>query len=111
MSDNENEEKKSTIEEWIQETVGEMDEDTNIIVLDGLDDAIIGFGEEFGGKVRLVYDGEKLLKILQDRDGMTEEEALEWYGFNIIGAHFGDTNPVFIFRKAPESTQNEETLQ
>lgn len=105
------EEKNDIVQEWIEETVAEMGEDTNIIVLDGLNDAIIGFGEEFGGKVRLVYDGDKLIKLLMERDGMSEEDAIEWYGFNIIGAHFGDSNPLFIFRKAPESIPSEEPLQ
>jgi hypothetical protein len=27
---------------------------------------------------------------------MTEEEAVEWVDFNIVGAHFGPQNPVIM---------------
>lgn len=32
------------------------------------------------------------------RDGMTEEEAQEWYEFNILGAYCGEGMPVFLIK-------------
>lgn len=66
------------------------------IVLDGLDDAIVGIVEEFGSAFRILYSRDKILEILQKRDGMTFEEAEEFYGFNILGLYAGEQNPIFL---------------
>jgi hypothetical protein len=65
------------------------------IILDGLDDAIIGIVEEFGSSPRILYSKDKILQILQDRDSMTYEESEEYYDFNILGLYAGEQNPVF----------------
>lgn len=65
------------------------------IKLDGLDDAIVGIVEDFHGP-RILYSKEKILKILQERDLMTEEESEEFYDFNILGLYAGEQNPVFL---------------
>lgn len=65
------------------------------IILDGLDDAIIGLVEDFKG-CRILYDKSKILQILQERDSMTEEEATEFYDFNILGLYAGEQNAVFL---------------
>lgn len=66
------------------------------IILDGLDDAIVGIVEQFGSSPRILYSKDKILEILQDRDGMTYEESEEFYDYNILGLHAGDQNPVFL---------------
>ena len=66
------------------------------IILDGLDNAIIGITEEFGMEHRILYSVNKILDILSN-DGMTNrEEALEYYYYNIVGGHFGERNPIFL---------------
>ncbi len=42
----------------------------------------------------VAYDKEAILEILM-RD-MSEEEAIEYFDFNIIGAYVGDKTPVFV---------------
>ena len=66
------------------------------ILLDGLETAIVGIVEEFGNGNRILYSKSKILDILQKRDGMTYEEAEEYYDYNIIGGYFGERNPVFL---------------
>ena len=66
------------------------------IILDGLDDAIVGIVEEFGNSPRILYSKDKILQILQDRDGMTYEESEEFYDYNILGLHAGEQNAVFL---------------
>lgn len=66
------------------------------IILDGLDDAIIGIVENFGSGPKILYSKEKILEILQSRDLMTLEEAIEFYSFNILGLYAGEQNPVFL---------------
>jgi len=66
------------------------------ILLDGLNDAIIGITEEFGKDNRILYSKSKILSILCERDGMSISEAEEFYDFNILGLYAGEQNPVFL---------------
>lgn len=65
------------------------------VLIDGFDEAIIGISEEFGSEQRIVYDKSKVLEILTQQ-GMTEEEAIEYYEYNILGAYISDQNPIFL---------------
>jgi hypothetical protein len=58
----------------------------------GFDDAIIGFDEV--GR-RLVYDMDKVIDILVI-DGMTYDEAVKFYDFEILDAYFGEGTPIFV---------------
>jgi hypothetical protein len=66
------------------------------IMLDGLDEAIVGIVEVFGSSPRILYSRSKILEILQTRDLMTEQEAEEFYDYNILGLYAGEQNPVFL---------------
>ena len=66
------------------------------IILDGLDDAIIGVVEEFGKDNRILYSKNKIIEILSERDGMDQFEAEEFYDYNILGLYAGEQNPVFL---------------
>lgn len=66
------------------------------IILDGLDDAIIGMAEEFGNGPRIVYSKSKIFEILRERDGMDEIESVEFYEFNILGLFASPQNAIFL---------------
>ena len=66
------------------------------ILLDGLELAIVGITDEFGVGRRILYSKDKIIQILQERDGMTWDEAEEYFDYNIIGGYFGEQNPVFL---------------
>lgn len=64
------------------------------ILLTGFDDCIVGITEEFGGDIRILYSRDKIIeKLMED---MSEEEAYEYYDYNIIGGYFGERNPIFL---------------
>lgn len=65
------------------------------ILFDGLEDCIIGIVEEFGNGRRVLYSKDMILSKLQ-REGMTLDEAEEFYYFNILGLHAGEQNAVFL---------------
>jgi hypothetical protein len=67
-----------------------------MLTADGLDAAIIGVGARCGQPDIVAYDVEKVLEILVARDGMSYEEALEFYEFNIEGAWVGDQTPLWV---------------
>lgn len=65
------------------------------VLLDGFDEAIIGISEEFGNEPRIIYNKSKMLEILTYQ-GMTWEEAVEYYDFNILGLYVSNQNPIFL---------------
>ena len=68
-----------------------------ILLADGYDDALIGITEYGPGREQLaVYDRDKCIEILMTRDGMSDEEAVEFFEFNTIGSWVGDKTPLFI---------------
>ena len=62
---------------------------------DGLDEAIIGVGQQFDKPDRLIYDYDKCVDILMTDQGFTEEQAIEWIEFNVKGAYVGEGTPIF----------------
>ena len=65
-----------------------------LLFADGFDDAILGVAERIGMEAVVAYSTPKIIEILS-RD-MTEEEAVEYFEFNILGAYMGERTPVFI---------------
>ena len=55
----------------------------------------MGVVHRFGQDAILCYDYEKVISQLVT-DGMTDEEASEWFDFNIIGAWVGEGTPCFL---------------
>ena len=84
---------KNKTHEAIQELVGD---DHGVMFYDGLDEAIIGTAERINLGPVVAYDVEKILEIYIERDGMTYEEAQEFFQYNVIGGWNGEMTPVFI---------------
>jgi hypothetical protein len=68
---------------------------TTYLKADGFDDCLIGIGLSFGKHGTLVYDQAKVIQKLEEQ-GMTNEEAFEYYEYNILGACLGDNMPIFV---------------
>lgn len=66
------------------------------LLCDGFDEAIIGMAERINLGPVVAYDVDKMLEIMVERDGMTYEEAMEYFGYNILGAWMGENTPVYI---------------
>jgi hypothetical protein len=74
------------------------------LLADGFEAAFIGFGVHYHAAVA-IYDTRACLNILQTRDGMSEDEALEFFEFNVVGAWVGPHTPVFMMRPRRGWTQ------
>jgi hypothetical protein len=59
---------------------------------DGFDDAIIGV--EYNS-MKLIYSTDLMHKILVDRDGMSDDDAIEFLEFNVFGAYVGEKTPIY----------------
>jgi hypothetical protein len=73
------------------------DAEVELIFYDGMDDAIVGIGQRFTTYF-MVYDFGKVIDQLVARDGMSYEDALEYFDFNIVGGWVGDGTPCFVTR-------------
>ncbi len=78
-----------------QNTILEAYPDSEFIFADGFDNAIVGVADRIGSESIICYDKEKIYNQLM-KDGMTREEAIEYFDFNIGGAFVGDKTPIFI---------------
>lgn len=65
--------------------------DDSFLTADGFEKAVIGLDEQ---SMRLVYSVSKCIAILKEQ-GMTEEDALEYFSFNVSGAYVGEQTPIW----------------
>jgi len=63
-----------------------------IIKADGFDDAIIGIDIN---DYRLIYSVSKCIKILEKE--MDEEEAIEYFDFNVVSSYIGEKTPIWCY--------------
>lgn len=61
-----------------------------VLVADGFDDAIIGIDSN---SMRLIYSVTKCIDILSKE--MDEEEAVEYFDFNVRGSYVGEKTPIW----------------
>ena len=71
----------------------------DLLKADGFDEAVIGVVERLGTQA-ICYDTEKVIEILM-RD-MPEEEAWEYFQYNIAGAWVGEHTPFFLTKDSFE---------
>jgi hypothetical protein len=65
-----------------------------ILLADGFEDAFIGVKNYI--PLKALYDIDKCINVLIERDGMDEDEALEFFEFNVAGAYVGKHTPQFV---------------
>jgi len=67
---------------------------------DGFDACVVGVANIWRDQMTvevLVYNADAMIETMMDRDGMTYEEAYEFFMFNIEGAYIGIDTPVLMF--------------
>ena len=82
-----------------REDLAELDPD--LLLADGWDAQILGTAYSPGRKLLVVYDGDAIINVMINRDGMSPEEAEEFFDYNIEGAWMGERTPVFVRRFSP----------
>ena len=86
------------IAEWLvlhQETVFVKEAGGTMMLLDGFDKALLGY-TEVDGKNLAVYSEEKIISILMKEQGWSEEDAIEYYDYNILGLSGNKSAPLFV---------------
>ena len=76
------------------------DIDVEPMLLLGHSEEVNDYAEAFVGIIldesKAVYDEDKIIKVLIERDGMDDMEAIEFFEFNIRGSYMGDKTPMYI---------------
>lgn len=62
-----------------------------MLFADGFDDCIIGITSNN----IVVYDTDKMISVLI-KDGMSYEDAIDHWSFNIEGAYVGERTPIYM---------------
>jgi hypothetical protein len=78
----------------VKEYLNEYYSEEEILIFDGFDEAFIGVGYQFH-KAVACYNEDKFIELLMS-DGMTYEEAVEYFEFNVAGSYMGDRTPIFF---------------
>lgn len=76
-------------EEKVLDKILSAFEDDMFLKIDGHDNAVIGVDLK---SMRLIYSVEAIIKNLMN--DMSEEDAVEYYEYNIACAHLGDLTPI-----------------
>ena len=82
-----------------------IEENPKAILYDGMDDALIGIyrgdlarsdGSVYYSASIAVYSYLKFIEVYVERDGMSEEEAIEFFDYNVGGSYIGEYQPYII---------------
>jgi hypothetical protein len=69
-------------------------DDESVQLADGFEDAFIGISRQFNRAPFANYDRNKCIEIIIEQ-GMDEDEAEEYFAFNVEGAYVGESTPAF----------------
>ena len=78
--------------EELKEIIGEYNPEA--LFADGHDHAIMGYSNDG----RVVYSANQIIGGLMN-EGMTNEEAVEYFGFNIECAYVGEYTPIYMYEE------------
>ena len=80
---------RESIDEWVDENYPDED----ILIADGFEEAFLGVAVQFTKPIA-IFDRQKCIEILMQ--DMSEEDAYEYFEFNVVGAYVGENTPAFI---------------
>ena len=65
------------------------------MLVDGHDNALVGWSTDGIA----IYRISEIIGTLIDRDGMSREEAMEYFDFNILGSYVGEYTPIYMYEE------------
>ena len=83
---------KKNVKTNMLEKILEWFPEEQLLKADGFDNAIIGVDES---TMRLIYSVSKCIEILCE--DMSEEEAVEYFDFNVSGSYMGEKTPIWCY--------------
>lgn len=71
----------------------EVYDNEEILLADGFDEAVVGIEPN---TLRLIYSIPRMVDILVEQDGISDEDAIEYLEFNTFNAYVGEKTPIYI---------------
>ena len=71
----------------------EEDDKDERLYMDGFDEAILGYGNQYPKDDVVIYSKQKILDKLVE-NGMEIEDAVEYFEYNIACAYLGEGTPI-----------------
>jgi hypothetical protein len=71
-----------------------QEREESVLFADGLEEAFIGIGYQFNTPIA-IYSKKKAIQYFMER-GMDEEQAHEYFDYNVIGSYVGEQTPIFL---------------
>ena len=81
--------RRKTIEEYLLN-------ESEALFADGFDDAILGVSVGISARNVVVYDYDRCVEILMQKDKMSYEDAIDYIEYNTISAYVGEFTPIFV---------------
>ena len=78
-----------------RERLADLNEDALLLEPAYFDDALIGIAS-LGATHVALYSLNKVIDLLIENEGLSEEDALEHYEYNMVGSYGGDNYPIFL---------------
>ena len=75
------------------EKILEVYDNEEILLADGFDEAVVGIEPN---TLRLIYSIPRMVDILVEQDGISDEDAIEYLEFNTLNAYVGEKTPIYI---------------
>jgi len=84
-------------------TRAQLDEIANgleaeMLIPDGFEGCCLGYVEVLNDGPRFVFDAEAIILQIQQETGGDELDAVEYFEFNVAGAHFSHGEPLYLWR-------------
>ena len=70
--------------------------DEHPLLMNGFEQALLGFGQRINEPLVAIYSWSKMVDVLMIRDGMTDDEAIEYISYNCQGAWVGERTPIIV---------------
>lgn len=83
---------------WIHENY------ESVVLANGYETAFLGVSQTHDGYQRAVYDIDKCIETLINQ-GMSFEDAQEYFEYNTLGSYIGEETPIFIERFKPKKLE------
>jgi len=72
------------------------EENPEAIFFTGLEEAIVGVARQWSKKPLVVYGAERIIRVFMEREGMSREDAEEWFSFNVQCLWAGEGTPLIL---------------
>lgn len=84
---------KDQVNEYVEQI---SEQNPEAMVMDNYDNCIVGIARRCGMEPVLCYSVTALMNEYINVEGMTPEEAMEHFEYNVVGGWVGEGTPIFI---------------